>query len=162
MSWIAIVLIISVSCVATEAFAWFIHRYVMHTWGWAWHKSHHEHHDHAFEVNDMFSLVFAAFAIAFLLLGQIGPAWHWVFWVGIGVCVYGAFYVVVHEVLTHKRLPVAWQPKSGYLARLIEAHHLHHAAKTPDGGVSFGFLYAPPVAKLRAKLRARRTARAAE
>jgi len=25
-----------------EGFAWWSHRYVMHGWGWDWHRSHHE------------------------------------------------------------------------------------------------------------------------
>ncbi|MEO0671016.1 MAG: beta-carotene hydroxylase [Pseudomonadota bacterium] len=159
MSWLLIFCIIAVSCVATEALAWFIHRHVMHSWGWRWHKSHHEHHDDTFELNDAFSLIFAGLAIVMLFAGQIGPSWHWLFWVGIGVCVYGFFYVVVHEVLTHQRLPVRWQPKRGYLKRLIDAHHLHHAARKPGQSVSYGFLYAPPVSKLREELHERRVSR---
>ncbi|MEO1719193.1 MAG: beta-carotene hydroxylase [Pseudomonadota bacterium] len=153
MSWITIFLTIVLATIATEVFAWWLHRHVMHGWAWKWHKSHHEKHDDHFELNDAFSLIFAALAIALLVAGQIGPLWEPVFWAGIGVCVYGALYVFVHEILTHRRLPIRWQPKSGYLKRLVDAHHLHHVSRRPDVGVSFGFLYTPPVHVLRKRLK---------
>ncbi|MEM1306278.1 MAG: beta-carotene hydroxylase, partial [Pseudomonadota bacterium] len=137
----------------TEAFAWWLHRHVMHGWAWRWHKSHHEHHDDHFELNDAFSLIFAALAIVLLVAGQQGRAWEPLFWAGIGVCVYGVLYVFVHEILTHKRLAISWHPKSGYLKRLIDAHHLHHVSKRPDVSVSYGFLYAPPISALRRRLK---------
>jgi beta-carotene 3-hydroxylase len=37
-----------------------------------------------------------------------------------------------------------------YLQRIIKAHHIHHATRTKDGAVSFGFVYAPPLDKLKA------------
>ncbi len=40
-----------------------------------------------------------------------------------------------------------------YLKRLIQAHRLHHAVRSREGAVSFGFLYAPPVKKLKEQLR---------
>lgn len=35
------------------------HKYVMHGWGWGWHKSHHVEHDDAIERNDLYAVVFA-------------------------------------------------------------------------------------------------------
>jgi beta-carotene 3-hydroxylase len=66
-------------------------------------------------------------------------------------------YFTMHEVLVHKRLPPPFTPRAGsYLAHLVAAHHLHHAVHTREGAVSFGFLYAPPLPKLRAQLRLNR------
>ena len=42
-----------------EAVAWAAHKYIMHGWGWGWHKSHHEEHDGPFEKNDLYAIVFA-------------------------------------------------------------------------------------------------------
>ena len=67
---------------------------------------------------------------------------------------YGFFYFVVHDGLVHQRWPFRVTPKHGYAKRLVQAHRLHHATHGRDGAVSFGFLYAPDVRKLKAKLRA--------
>jgi len=39
------------------------------------------------------------------------------------------------------------------MKRLVQAHRLHHAAHTKDGCVSFGFIWAPDVRKLKAELK---------
>jgi beta-carotene 3-hydroxylase len=52
-------------------------------------------------------------------------------------------------------MAVPLHPHSGYLKRLVQAHRLHHAVKGREGCVSFGFLYAPPVARLRDELRSK-------
>ncbi len=43
-------------------------------------------------------------------------------------------------------------PRTGYLKRLVLAHGLQHAVGGGVGGVSFGFLYAPPVRRLKEEL----------
>ena len=67
--------------------------------------------------------------------------------------VYGLLYFIVHDGLVHQRWPFRHVPRSGYLKRLVQAHRLHHAVEGRDGAVSFGFLYAPPVGRLREQLR---------
>ena len=66
---------------------------------------------------------------------------------------YGVMYAVVHDGLVHQRWPFRYAPKRGYAKRLVQAHRLHHAVHGRHGAVSFGFLYAPEVRKLRARLR---------
>ena len=58
----------------------------------------------------------------------------------------------------HRRIRLRLRPKSRYLKRLIQAHMIHHWTKEREGAVSFGFLYAQPVAKLRARLKENRAA----
>ena len=53
----------------------------------------------------------------------------------------------------HQRWPWRFRPKRGYARRLVQAHRLHHAMRAREGGVSFGFLYAPDVRRLKARLR---------
>ncbi|MBV9078686.1 MAG: sterol desaturase family protein [Methylobacteriaceae bacterium] len=134
-----------------EAIAALVHRYVMHGPGWGWHRSHHEPHDHLLERNDLYALVFAALACGLFVVGSFGP----LYWVAIGLTLYGFLYFVVHDGMVHRRWPFRYVPRRGYLKRLVQAHRLHHAVEGRDGCVSFGFLYAPPVAKLRSKLRGR-------
>lgn len=139
--------------VGMEAFAWLVHRYVMHGPGWAWHRSHHEPREGWFERNDLYAVVFAVIAAGLFIVGSL-PGWRWLWFVGLGATLYGVMYGVVHDGLVHGRWPFKVTPKRGYAKRLVQAHRLHHATHGRDGAVSFGFLYAPEVRKLKAKLRA--------
>ncbi|MBC9179304.1 sterol desaturase family protein [Roseomonas ludipueritiae] len=138
-----------------ELVAYLAHRYLMHGWGWGWHKSHHETHDGWWERNDLYAVVFAGFS---LLLMWLDPEHRGLFWLGIGMATYGFLYFVVHDGLVHRRWPFHWVPRRGYMQRLYQAHRLHHAVEGKDGCVSFGFLYAPPVRVLRQQLRERQGA----
>ncbi|MGE8170321.1 sterol desaturase family protein [Pseudomonas putida] len=139
--------------VAMEVVAYLVHKYVMHGVGWGWHRSHHQPRHGAFEKNDLFTVVFAVLAIALIALGSAGlfPLQ----WIGAGMTGYGALYFIAHDGLVHRRWPLRWVPRSGYLKRLYQAHLMHHAVQGRDGCVSFGFLYAPPIERLRRQLRAR-------
>jgi beta-carotene 3-hydroxylase len=50
------------------------------------------------------------------------------------------------------------RPAGRYLRRIVQAHHLHHAVRTREGALSFGFLHAPDPRALRRELRRRRAA----
>jgi beta-carotene/zeaxanthin 4-ketolase len=153
------VLIVIATTVAMEAVAALFHRYWMHGPGWSWHASHHEHgKDLRFERNDLYAVVFAVFATALFVLGN--GAWWPLYWVAVGMTLYGVLYAVLHDGLTHRRWPLRWSPRSGYVARLVQAHRLHHAVHEKHGAVSYGFLYASQPAQLAAQLRDRRHGRA--
>ncbi|MEH6719767.1 MAG: sterol desaturase family protein [Aurantimonas endophytica] len=138
-----------------EVFAWAAHKYIMHSWGWGWHQSHHEEREGWFEKNDLYAVVFAAFAILLFVIASYG--YPLVGAVATGITLYGAFYFIVHDGLVHQRWPFRHIPHKGYAKRLVQAHRLHHAVRGKDGGVSFGFLYAPPIDKLTRQLRAEGT-----
>jgi len=146
-----------VTVLAMEPLVALIHKHVMHGWGWGWHRDHHEPGHGKLEKNDLYAVVGAAIATAvFALAGHFD---HWLWWVGLGMTVYGLLYALVHDGLVHRRWPFRfYAPKSGYLKRLVEAHHLHHAVRGRQGAVSFGFLYAPPPEKLREELKRKRRA----
>lgn len=133
-----------------EGFAWFTHKYVMHGFGWVWHKSHHEPRTGIFELNDLFAVVFATPAIVCIYLGVHGLPL--LLPVGLGVTAYGAVYFMFHDGLVHKRYPVPMNGRSKFWKRLIQAHRIHHAVGTKHGCVSFGFLIAQPVRDLKAQL----------
>lgn len=149
-------LIVLASAGAMELVAGLVHRFWMHGPGWGWHRSHHEPGTGGLERNDRYALLFALVAVALFALGH--GRWWPLYWVGAGLTLYGLLYALVHDGLVHRRRPWPWRwtPRRGYLARLVQAHRLHHALRTRDGGVSFGFLYAAPPARLAARLRAQR------
>jgi beta-carotene 3-hydroxylase len=149
--WIVALGIVFGTVVAMEAVAWAVHRYVMHGWGWGWHRSHHEPSEGRFETNDLYALVFAGISLLFFTL--LNRLWPPLWWVGVGTLVYGLLYTLLHDGLIHRRLGFGLSPRSGYLKRLVQAHRLHHAVRGRDGAVSFGFLYAPPARHLRRRLR---------
>lgn len=141
---------------AMEGIAWASHKYVMHGFAWAWHRDHHEPHGGAFQKNDRFALVGAALSIALFAAGSplvMGAhAWWPGTWIGLGVLIYGLFYTLVHDGLVHQRR-FRWVPKGGYAKRLVQAHKLHHATVSKEGGVSFGFVLVRDPAKLKVELK---------
>ncbi len=146
-------LIVVLTVCSMEIAAALIHRHVMHGIGWGWHRSHHEARDGLFERNDLYAVVFAALAVVLMGLGHL---WGPLFWISIGLCVYGVLYAVMHDGLVHQRWPFRHVPRRGYLKRLYQAHKLHHAVDGREGCVSFGFLYAPPLERLRTRLKGNR------
>lgn len=154
--WLIPLAIVLASIVAMELIAAAVHRHVMHGVGWAWHKSHHEPGAARFERNDLYALLFAGFGLALFVAGGRWPA---LWWVGLGTVAYGMLYAIVHDGLVHQRLRFVRSPRAGYLKRLVQAHRLHHAVRSRDGAVSFGFLFAPPVTRLARELRGKRTER---
>lgn len=159
MTLIGPLLITVAAVVAMEIIAWASHKYVMHGFGWGWHRDHHESHDRAIEKNDLYALVGAAISIAMFALGSelvMGDdAWWPGTWIGLGVLIYGVIYTLVHDGLVHQRW-FRWVPKRGYAKRLVQAHKLHHATIGKEGGVSFGFVFARDPVKLKADLKRQR------
>lgn len=74
-----------------------------------------------------------------LVMGD--SAWEPATWIGMGILVYGVIYTLIHDGLVHQRW-FRYVPRKGYLKRLVQAHHLHHATHGKEGGVSFGFVIA--------------------
>jgi beta-carotene 3-hydroxylase len=143
--------IVLTTVIGMEVLAWAAHRYIMHGWGWGWHRSHHVPHQGGFEANDLYALVFAGLAVG--LFAFASRLWPPLFWVATGMTLYGLLYAFVHDGLVHQRWPFRHRPKNPYLRRLVQAHRLHHAVVGREHCVSFGFLYAPPVRSLSAELR---------
>ena len=157
-------LIVIATVLAMEGVAWGSHKYIMHGFGWAWHRDHHEPHDKLLEKNDLFGFVGAAMSISMFMLGSplvLGDnAWWPATWIGVGILGYGIIYTLVHDGLVHQRY-FRWVPRSGYAKRIVQAHKLHHATIGKEGGVSFGFVFAGDPAQLKAELRRQRESGAA-
>ena len=142
--------------VAMEGFAYVMHRWVMHGPGWFLHASHHRTREGRFELNDLYAVIFALPSIL-LIYGGVQADWGgWATAVGIGIATYGAIYFGFHDVIVHRRLPHRYVAKSPYMKRIVQAHRLHHAIESKRHGLSFGFLFAPPVERLMVELEASR------
>lgn len=126
-----------------EGVAWFAHKYIMHGFLWSWHRSHHKHHNHTLERNDLFALVFSIPCISLFYYSTLVVYNPYLIAVSIGILCYGLFYMVFHDIIVHQR--VKWWPRnrSKYLNRMIKAHHIHHKKHTKEDCEAFGFLYAP-------------------
>jgi beta-carotene 3-hydroxylase len=112
-----------------------LHRVVFHGFGMGWHRSHHEPPRGALEANDMFPVVFGLATIVLLSIGVWVGGGSVLVPIGIGVTAYGAAYLLVHDVVIHRRLPWPAIPdRVG--AHLRAAHNVHHLYSGPP----FGFL----------------------
>ncbi len=134
-----------------EGVAWVSHKYIMHGWLWSLHKSHHEPRTGAFEKNDWFGVFFSLPSMALMFIGV--HYWPPALSAGIGILGYGLIYFFLHDILVHKRIETPLRPKKGYLARIVQAHRLHHAVESRGGCVSFGFIFAPSPQRLKAMLK---------
>jgi beta-carotene 3-hydroxylase len=161
MHWVTAIAIAVATTLAMEGVAWASHKYVMHGFGWSWHRDHHEPHTGFLERNDLYALVGAAMSISMFALGSPwimgAAAWEPATWIGLGILGYGIIYTLVHDGLVHQRW-FRWVPRRGYAKRLVQAHKLHHATVGREGGVSFGFVFARDPAKLKAELSRQRAA----
>jgi beta-carotene 3-hydroxylase len=161
MTWIAPLGIVMAAVLAMEIIAWGSHKYVMHGFGWAWHRDHHEPQAGFLEKNDLYAIVGAAMSIGMFAVGSPlvmgADAWWPGTWIGLGILIYGVIYTLVHDGLVHQRW-FRWVPRSGYAKRLVQAHKLHHATIGREGGVSFGFVFARDPLKLKAELARQRAA----
>jgi len=161
MSIFAIIATVLASVIAMEFVAWASHKYIMHGFGWGWHRDHHEPHDNALEKNDLYGIVGAVMSISMFAIGSPlimgSSAWEPGTWVGLGIMFYGIIYTLIHDGLVHQRY-FKYVPRGGYAKRLVQAHKLHHATIGKQGGVSFGFVFARDPAKLKAELKQQREA----
>lgn len=146
-------LILIAAIAAMEGVAYAAHRWVMHGPGWFLHASHHRPRIGRFEANDWYAAIFAIPSILLFLWGigfGHGAAYAWI---GGGIAAYGAIYFGFHDVIVHQRIAHRYVPRSAYMKRIVQAHRLHHAVRTKNGAVSYGFLWAPRAAALKARLR---------
>jgi beta-carotene 3-hydroxylase len=150
MTWAEAIATTLGALIFMEFFAWWAHKYIMHGWGWGWHRDHHEPHNNTFEKNDLYATVFGTINALMYIFGSL--YWDWLWWAALGVNLYGVVYAIVHDGLVHQRF-FKWIPKKGYAKRLVQAHKLHHATIGKEGGVSFGFVIARDPAKLKAELK---------
>ena len=135
-----------------EAFAYVMHRWIMHGPGWILHKSHHRPRNGRFELNDLYGVIFAIPSIVLIYGGTVDGWGDWATAVGVGIATYGAIYFGFHDVIVHKRVGHTYVPRSSYMKRIVQAHRMHHALESKEHGISFGFLVAPRIEALKKQL----------
>ncbi|GGH50107.1 sterol desaturase family protein [Dyadobacter endophyticus] len=143
LHWIPDVLITLAAFVAMECVAWLAHKYLMHGLLWSLHHDHHQRDDSDFfEKNDYFFVIFATPGITCLWLG-LDAGFNYLFWIGLGITIYGFTYFLVHDVFIHQRFKIFRNSESIYLKAIRRAHKMHHKHLGKHGGECFGMLWVP-------------------
>jgi len=125
-----------------EFVAWFAHKYLMHGLLWSWHEDHHkpDEKNGFFEKNDRFFLVFAVPSATCFILGSSLPDWFFLFFIGVGIALYGLTYFLIHDVYIHRRFKWFKKLVSTYSRAILRAHGAHHSKQTKEDCESFGLL----------------------
>ena len=127
-----------------EAVAWLTHKYVMHGFLWTLHRDHHQKEDETFfERNDFFFLIFALPGITCLFLGTYVNNIAFLFWIGLGITLYGMCYFLVHDIFIHQRFKIFRNSDSACLRAIRKAHKVHHKHLNKEEGECFGMLWVP-------------------
>ena len=137
------ILIVLAAFFAMEGVAWFTHKYIMHGLLWILHKDHHNKQTKGFfEHNDFFFLIFAIPGIICLFLGM-QAGYNFLFFIGLGITIYGMAYFFVHDIFIHQRFKVLRKTDNGYFRAIRRAHKMHHKHLGKEDGECFGMLWVP-------------------
>lgn len=135
--------IVMAAFLGMEGVAWFTHRFIMHGLLWRLHKDHHKKESSGFfEDNDFFFLIFALPGIACLFFG-LRNDYNFLFWIGLGITLYGMAYFVVHDVFIHQRFKIFRNTDNAYFKAIRRAHKMHHKHIDKEPGECFGMLWVP-------------------
>lgn len=136
-------LIVLMTFFLMEGATWIIHKHVMHGFLWALHKDHHDQsNDGPLERNDWFFFIFATPAIALMYFGS-KQEFNYLFYLGLGITLYGMAYFFVHDVFIHQRVSFLKNTNNPYLLAIRRAHKQHHKHLGKEEGECFGFLWVP-------------------
>ncbi len=135
-------LIVITTFILMEGATWLIHKYVMHGFLWVLHRDHHDQTGGHLEKNDYFFVIFAVPAIALMYLGSAGEG-NYVFYIGLGITLYGIAYFFVHDIFIHQRIGLLRNTTNPYLLAIRRAHKQHHRHTGKEEGECFGFLWVP-------------------
>lgn len=124
--------------IVMECFLWFIHKYLFHGPLWFLHKSHHQKAKSFFEWNDLFALLFAMISLYLMYADRKG--FGYVFFIGVGITLYGLIYFVVHDWFVHRRFKT-FKSNNTYLQAVRKAHKIHHKNRGKENGKAFGLLF---------------------
>lgn len=126
-----------------ECVTWLTHKYVMHGFMWYFHEDHHQpKYANVFERNDIFFVIFAVPSIILFYLGA-SAGFNYLFFIGLGITIYGFCYFMIHDVLIHQRFKWFKNTKNKYLIGLRKAHKVHHKHLGKEEGECFGMLFVP-------------------
>lgn len=137
------ILITIAAFLAMEGVAWCTHKYIMHGLLWSLHKDHHKKESSGFfERNDFFFMIFAIPGIIALYFGMENN-YNFLFWIGLGITLYGLAYFLVHDIFIHQRFKIFRNSELTYFKALRRAHKMHHKHLQKEDGECFGMLWVP-------------------
>lgn len=139
MSILIAIGILLCTLIGMECLSWFIHKFLFHGPLWFIHKSHHQERHGFLELNDIFSIGFAALSMYLMYVGKddLGTS----FWIGLGISVYGVIYFIFHDWFIHNRFK-AFKTSNWYLLGIRRAHKIHHKSTQKNPSQEFGLLWA--------------------
>ena len=144
MSIISIIAILIATYCFMEFVAWSAHKFLMHGALWNLHKDHHiKNPEQKYEKNDWFFLMFATPSFLLMYFGYDYNEINALFWIGVGIAIYGMTYVFVHDIFIHQRIKIFRNIKSPYFLAMRRAHKIHHKSLTKENGDAFGSLWVP-------------------
>lgn len=140
---VAVIITISTFLIM-EAVTWLTHKFVMHGFLWALHRDHHKKdHDSFFERNDYFFVIFAIPSIILFAIGNANPHVWYLFYIALGITIYGFAYFMVHEIFIHQRFKLFSRTDNIYFRAIRKAHKVHHKHLSKEDGECFGMLMVP-------------------
>jgi len=126
-----------------EGVTWCTHKFVMHGFLWYLHEDHHNpDHKKFFQKNDWFFVIFSIPSILLFYFGREG-GYNYLFFIGLGILLYGMAYFFVHEIVSHQRYPMLTNTGITYFRGLKKAHRDHHKHIGKEDGECFGMLNVP-------------------
>lgn len=125
-----------------EIVSYVVHRYLFHGLLWQIHRSHHKPHHGFFEMNDIFSLFFAAISMGLMYWGASDPLASVAFPIGMGIALYGILYFIIHDLFAHKRF-VPFKSDSKIMHLIRRAHQNHHQSVQKEGQEPYGLFLFP-------------------
>ena len=123
--------------IGMEGLSWAMHKYLFHGPLWFIHKTHHQERHGWFELNDLFSLSFAALALWLMWIGHLSL--NYCFWIGTGISLYGIIYFIFHDWFIHNRFKT-FKSQNRYLLAIRRAHKIHHKSTEKEPSEEFGLL----------------------
>lgn len=143
MEIIGYFLLTLVVVITMEGVTWLTHKFIMHGFGWYLHEDHHQPgYPHVFEKNDAFFVIFAIPSMLLFWYGTRGGI-NFLFFIGLGILIYGMAYFLVHDVLIHRRFKWFDKTNNWYFRGLRKAHKMHHKHLGKEEGECFGMLFVP-------------------
>ena len=129
-----------------EVASYVLHRFLFHGILWRIHQTHHRAggHEHgSFELNDLFSVGFAALSMYLMWTGRQDPIASSAFPIGLGIAVYGVLYFVLHDLYAHRRF-LPFKTKNPAAQAVKRAHGRHHQSLSKEGQEPYGLFLFPP------------------
>jgi beta-carotene 3-hydroxylase len=144
--------------VGLEIFSYAVHRWLFHGVLWRVHQTHHVVRKCWFELNDLFSGIFASASILLIIFAEKPLLTSISFPIGLGIAIYGAVYFVAHDLFTHHRF-LPFNSTNKLLLTIRAAHQKHHQSAEKYGLEPFG-LFVFDYAKFLRKISAPKTNKA--